>query len=62
MQHVRFSENTLPQSEAIERPLCLDCSKPMWLTRVVPYRLRHDQRFFECPVCLQEQAIIVKYK
>jgi hypothetical protein len=40
----------------------LDLRRKMWLSRVAPYRLGHDKRTFECPLCLHEETLIVKYK
>ena len=59
---MRFSKAIIPQSNLIPRPPCPNCGKQMWLALIVPHRLDHDKRTFECAQCEHEETVIVKYK
>jgi transposase-like protein len=48
--------------QEIEHPKCAACGSPMWLTRIEPYKVDHDQRTFECKACGKTQIEIVKYR
>ena len=47
------------QSDLLRQPSCPNCSKPMWLARVEPYKADCHKRTFECPVCLSEESTVV---
>lgn len=46
----------------LERPTCEHCGNRMWLTHMVPDIENHERRTFECPVCKQAEAKIVKLR
>jgi transposase-like protein len=33
------------------RPLCPQCSAPLWIVRVEPDKIASDKRAFQCPRC-----------
>jgi hypothetical protein len=53
----------LPESQTLqERPTCEHCGSRMWLTRIAPDIEDHECRIFECPVCKQAEAKIIKFR
>jgi hypothetical protein len=53
----------LPEAQTLrERPTCEFCGSSMWLTRIEPDREDHQRRIFECPVCKQAEAKIIKFR
>lgn len=53
---------TIPHSQNIVQPRCAECGAPMWLTRIEPDEPGSEKRTFECQVCQNEAAEVVKYR
>jgi transposase-like protein len=52
-----------PEAQTLqERPTCELCGSRMWLTRIEPDREDHQRRIFECPVCKQAEAKVIKFR
>jgi ribosomal protein S27AE len=47
---------------AYERPPCSACGTPMMLARIETEIQEHGKRTFECGVCDQTEAIVMRYK
>jgi hypothetical protein len=45
----------------VEHPKCGKCGVSMWLARIEPDKPDFDKRTYECPVCENVVAEIVKY-
>jgi hypothetical protein len=59
----------MPQSQLLpealtlqERPTCEHCGNCMWLSRIEPDVEDHERRVYECPVCRQAEARVVKFR
>jgi transcriptional regulator NrdR family protein len=53
----------LPEAQTLqERPTCELCGSRMWLTRIEPGGEDHERRIFECPVCKQAEAKVIKLR
>jgi hypothetical protein len=53
----------LPEAQTLlERPTCTHCGNRMWLTRIEPDIEAHERRIFECPVCQQTEAKVIKFR
>lgn len=63
MEERMHQSSILQEAETLEeRPTCEHCGSRMWLARIAPEREDHERRIFECPVCTQSEAKVVKFR
>jgi len=51
-----------PVKYDLARPQCPKCGTRMWMTRIEPDTLDHEQRIFECPRCDHSLTETAKYR